>query len=69
LRPQGAFGVRQLAAAFNKEAKNMDFERFKKRQQAAALRKLRLAKRMLHLIFGTIPGVNSIVEAASILSL
>jgi len=28
LRPQGAFGVRQLAAAFNKEVKTMDYERF-----------------------------------------
>ena len=34
-----AFGVRQLAAAFNKEVKNIDFERFVKRQRAAALRR------------------------------
>jgi hypothetical protein len=46
LRPQGAFGVRQLAAAFNKQVKNMDFERFLKRQQAAALRRRRLPNEM-----------------------
>jgi hypothetical protein len=49
LRPQGAFGVRQLAAAFeNSQLWPLFKDSLGKRQQAAALQRLRPPKTLQH---------------------